>query len=134
MENQKVKTQGSLAVLLVSELKKSEKYYQDVLGCEVADVWVIRNGLTGLGFKLIQAESPEDISPNSKPGKIIWDVYTYVDDFEALDNLYEEFNDNGATIAIEPKETNFDWGSWKEFSVQDPDGYVIGFGAGKKDN
>ncbi|HET7579264.1 MAG TPA: VOC family protein [Bacillales bacterium] len=131
-EVQKVNTQGSLVVLLVSDMEKSQTFYQNVLGCEVTDFWVVRNGLTGLGFKLIQAGDPNDIQPNSKIGKVVWDAYTYVDDFEALDNLYKEFKTNGATVALEPEVSDFDWGSWKEFSIQDPDGYVIGFGAGKK--
>lgn len=125
-------TQGSLVVLLVSDLKRSQTYYQDVFGCEVTDFWVVRNELSGLGFKLIQADNHEQIVPNSTNEKVIWDAYTYVDDFDALDQLYKELSNNGATIATEPETSKFDWGFWKEFSVKDPDGYVIGIGAANK--
>ncbi|HET7656968.1 MAG TPA: hypothetical protein VFK37_01650 [Bacillales bacterium] len=81
---------------------------------------------------MLQADSPDKIAPNSKNGKLVWDAYTYVDDFEALDKLYEELKRNGAAFAVKPEISEFDRGSWKEFSIQDPDGYVIGFGSGKK--
>jgi catechol 2,3-dioxygenase-like lactoylglutathione lyase family enzyme len=120
---------SSLTVLLVKDLENSKKWYSDVLGCEVTDWWAIRDGLTGLAFKLLQAASPEDIRPN-KPGiseKAGWNVYAYVENWTELDALYHEFKAKGATIKVEP------WiyasgGPWKEFVIEDPDGYGIAFG------
>ncbi|CAK4870511.1 unnamed protein product [Aphanomyces euteiches] len=87
----------------------------------------LRYGLSGLAFKLLQAESPEDIRPNraAKGSEHVWDVYAYV---EVLENLYEELKSSGAIFAYELLIQEFDWGTWKEFAVKDPDGYVIGFG------
>jgi len=126
-EQVQAKIENSLTVLLVSDLEKSKEYYRDTLGCEVSDFWVVRDGF-GLGFKLIQAEDVGEVRPN----KETWNTYAYVKDFTSLDALYEEFKSNGAIIELEPVVSEFDWGSWKEFTVKDPDGYKIGFGSGVK--
>lgn len=120
---------SSLKVLLVSDLEKSKKYYEEVLGCEVTDWWVIRDGFSGLGIKLLQAESPQDVCPN-KPAKgtnVSFDLYCYVENWKALDELYDEYKLKGANIVIEPwiDEEN---GPWKEFAIKDLDHYCIAFG------
>ncbi|GIN84927.1 hypothetical protein J6TS2_13130 [Heyndrickxia sporothermodurans] len=127
-EKVKAKIENSLTVLLVSDLEKSKIYYQDVVGCEVTDFWAVRDDF-GLGFKLIQAEDINDIKPN----KGTWNTYAYVENFQSLDALYEEFISNGAIIDSEPIISEFEWGSWKEFSIKDLDGYSIGFGSAKKE-
>ncbi|MGE8205720.1 VOC family protein [Heyndrickxia sp. NPDC080065] len=124
----KAKIENSLTVLLVSDLEKSKKYYEDALGCDVNEQWAVRDDF-GLGFKLIQAKDIEDVRPN----KDTWNTYAYVKTHNNLDALYDEYKTNGAIIASEPKVTEFDWGAWKEFSIKDLDGYVIGFGSGRKD-
>ncbi|MEC0248497.1 VOC family protein [Paenibacillus chitinolyticus] len=126
-EQVKAKIENSLTVLLVSDLEKSNQYYRDVLGCEVNDVWAIRDDF-GLGFKLIQAKDPQDVIPN----KGTWNTYAYVENFSGLDALYEELKAKGATIALEPIVEDHDWGSWKEFAIKDIDGYIIGFGSGNR--
>ncbi|WP_336786669.1 VOC family protein [Paenibacillus sp. MMO-177] len=124
----KARIENSLTVLLVSDLARSQKYYAEALGCEVSDYWVVRDNF-GLGFKLIQAEDSNDVRPN----KGIWNTYAYVHTIQDLDLLYAELKANGAIFEAEPVLSEHDWGVWKEFSVKDPDGYVIGFGSGKKD-
>jgi lactoylglutathione lyase len=126
-EQIKAKIENSLTVLLVSDLEKSKQYYRDALGCEVEEHWAVRDDF-GLGFKLIQAGDIQDVIPN----KGTWNTYAYTKDFKVLDALYEELKANGAIIASEPITTEQDWGSWKEFSVRDLDGYLIGFGSGTK--
>ncbi|AHV99625.1 VOC family protein [Paenibacillus sabinae] len=123
----KGKIESSLTVLLVSDLERSKSYYQNALGCETTEWWAVRDDF-GLGFKLIQADDPNDVRPNTGT----WNTYAYTESIAALDVLYEEFRANGAMIVEEPKVSEFDWGLWKEFSVKDPDGYVIGFGSGAK--
>jgi catechol 2,3-dioxygenase-like lactoylglutathione lyase family enzyme len=123
------KIENSLTVLLVSELEKSKKYYEDVLSCEVNEHWAIRDDF-GLGFKLIQAKDLNDVRPN----KGTWNTYAYVNNHTELDALFDELKTNGAIIVSEPNLTEFDWGVWKEFSIRDLDGYVIGFGSGNKTN
>ncbi|MDF2720851.1 MAG: hypothetical protein K0Q59_526 [Paenibacillus sp.] len=120
---------SSLKVLLVSDLEKSKDFYQNVLGCEVTEWWAIRDGLSGLGLKLLQARSPEDVRPN-KPAEGLdapVDVYCYVDNWKSLDALYKEFTEKNVVIVKEP------WidpsgGPWKEFIIQDIDRYCIAFG------
>lgn len=120
---------SSLKVLLVSNLEKSQAFYQNVLGCEVTEWWVIKDGFTGLALKLLQAESPADIQPNkpSKGYQVGFDVYCYTENWAALDELYDEFSKNGAKIAIEPW-VDPNAGPWKEFAIYDIDGYCIAFG------
>ncbi|MFF2481407.1 VOC family protein [Paenibacillus sp. NPDC058071] len=129
MEAIKPKVENSLTVLLVSDFVQSKAYYEQALGCEVNEFWAIRDGF-GLGFKLVQAESKEDVRPN----KDTWNTYAYVRTHAELDALYEEFKANGAIIASEPVVTEHDWGAWKDFSISDPDGYVIGFGSGNRND
>ncbi|MDR6884018.1 VOC family protein [Bacillus sp. 3255] len=127
VEVMRTKVENSLTVLLVSDFEKSKRYYENALGCEVNEHWAIRDNF-GLGFKLLQAANREDVRPNQGT----WNTYAYVKDHHALNCLYEELKSNGAMIASEPQVTEYDWGTWKDFSVQDPDGYVIGFGSGSK--
>lgn len=129
MEIIKARIENSLTVLLVSNFEQSKKYYKDALGCEVNEHWAIRDDF-GLGFKLIQAADLDDVRPN----KDTWNTYAYVKTHNELDTLYEELKSNGAIIVNEPKVTEQDWGAWKDFSVQDLDGYVIGFGSGNKNS
>ncbi|MBY0148731.1 VOC family protein [Neobacillus niacini] len=127
---------SSLKVLLVSDLEKSKQYYRNVLGCEVTDWWVIREGFTGLGIKLLQANSTEDVRPNrlekgfSQPAP---DIYCYVENWAALDELYMEFKEKAATFVIEPW-IDEEAGPWKEFAISDPDNYCIAFGGTNKNS
>lgn len=126
--NQKI--HSSLKVLLVSNLEVSMRFYKDVMGCEVTEWWVIRDGFTGLGIKLIQADTKEEVRPNrlaAKNKKTIPDIYCYVENWDTLEELYEEFKSNGAKVVIEPW-VDQEGGPWKEFAVVDPDEYCIAFG------
>jgi lactoylglutathione lyase len=118
-----------LKVLLVSDIERAKNYYSEVLGCEVTDWWVLRDGFTGLAIKLLAARDPQDIKPNSPAAGMEhgFDLYCYVENWQSLDELYNEFKTKGATIVMEP------WvdaknGPWKEFALQDLDGYTIAFG------
>ncbi|MEK5643896.1 hypothetical protein BK138_17450 [Paenibacillus rhizosphaerae] len=120
---------SSLTVLSVSDVARSRAYYRDVLGFDVTDWWAQRDGLSGLALKLHQSPDPARIYPNPpEPGSELGiDVSAYVDTWAALDSLYEEFKSKGAVFAMEP--TIFaDGGPWKEFVVEDPDGYHLAFG------
>jgi lactoylglutathione lyase len=120
---------SSLKVLIVSDLEKSQNFYRDILGCEVTEWWVIRDGFSGLGLKLLQANSPDDVQPN-KPAKgsdVSIDVYCYVESWKSLDELYEEFAEKNVSIVKEPW-VDLSGGPWKEFIIKDIDNYCIGFG------
>lgn len=120
---------SSLSVLSVSDLARSKQYYREVLGFDVTDWWAERDGLNGIALKLHQAPSPSAVHPNlPEPGAELGiDVYAYVENWTALDSLYEEFKSKGAIIAQEPV-IYADGGPWKEFVVKDPDGYHLSFG------
>jgi len=58
---------STIQVRLVTDLKKSQEYYRDVLGCTVDD-WghAERDGMLII---LQQAVSPEDVRPNAPSKK-----------------------------------------------------------------
>ncbi|MCZ8522858.1 MULTISPECIES: VOC family protein [Paenibacillus] len=120
---------SSLSVLMVSDLERSKSFYRDVLGFNVTDWWVERDGLGGMALKLLQAPDPSAVRPNPpQTGEpLAYDVYAYVENWEALDALYEEFRSKGAVFGGEPV-IYPDGGPWKEFVVQDCDGYGLAFG------
>ncbi|MFD0694397.1 VOC family protein [Paenibacillus sp. GCM10027628] len=128
---------SSLTAFMVSDLERSKQFYREVLGFDVTDWWAVRDGLQGLALKLLQAPTPQDVKPNppENEGARAFDVYAYTDDWTSLDSLYEEFRNKGAVISGEPVVMP-DFGPWKEFIVQDPDGYHIAFGGvdGRKAN
>lgn len=95
---------SSLKVLLVSDLERSKLFYREILGCDVTEWWAIRDGFTGLALKLLQAQSLEDVCPNkpAKNSQMGIDVYCYVENWKALDELYHEFKSKGAKITLEP--------------------------------
>jgi len=120
---------SSLTVLLVSDLKASKTFYKEKLSCNVTEWWAIRDGFTGLAIKLLQANSPDDVKPNkpTKGSNVGIDVYCYVENWTALDALYQEFTAKEVSIAIEPW-IDESGGPWKEFAIKDIDGYCIAFG------
>jgi lactoylglutathione lyase len=127
--NTKRQIHSSLKVLVVSDIERARNYYSEVLGCEVTDWWVLRDGFTGLAIKLLEAREPQDVKPNP-PAKGMeqgFDLYCYVENWQSLDELYSEFKAKGARIVIDPwvDESN---GPWKEFALKDLDGYCIAFG------
>jgi catechol 2,3-dioxygenase-like lactoylglutathione lyase family enzyme len=120
---------SSLTALMVSDVARSQHYYREVLGFDVTDWWAVRDGLQGIALKLLKAPHSTDIKPNpaEQGGSRPYDVYAYVDNWAQLDSLYEEFRGKEAIISGEPIIYS-DGGPWKEFIVEDPDGYHLAFG------
>ncbi|MCD9023621.1 VOC family protein [Cohnella silvisoli] len=120
---------SSLTVFMVTNLERSKQYYREVLGFDVTDWWAQRDGLQGLALKLLQSPAGAGATPNPpEPGSDTGvDVYAYVEDWTALDQLYSEFTSKGAKISREPI-VYADGGPWKDFVVEDPDGYHLAFG------
>jgi predicted enzyme related to lactoylglutathione lyase len=117
---------SSSAVLLVADLDHSITYYRDRLGfdCEAhgdpSDFCVAKRD--GVIILLALCEDPDRIVPNWKIVDKIWNVYIRVDDVEAI---YIEVRGRGARIDY----TLYDAPSgFREFGVQDPDGYDVGIG------
>ncbi|WP_445490914.1 VOC family protein [Niallia sp. 03133] len=128
----------TIQVRLVSDLKKSQAYYRDILGCKV-DNWghAERDGMTIL---LQQANSPDEVQPNALSKKrpdyptnwegpdFGWDTYIHVS-WHDLDSLVEEVRGNGGYIAVEPfTGTHGNW-EFKNTCIKDPDGYNIVLGS-----
>jgi catechol 2,3-dioxygenase-like lactoylglutathione lyase family enzyme len=121
---------SALTVFMVTDLARSRQYYREVLGFDVTDWWAERGGLQGLALKLLQAPSGKSANPNPPEEGVSdtgVDVYAYVDNWTELGLLYEEFKSKGAVISREPTVYS-DGGPWKEFVVEDPDGYHLAFG------
>lgn len=141
METQS-KTKGkfgqSIQVRLVSDLKKSQVYYRDVLGCKV-DNWghAERDGMIII---LQQANSQEDVRPNALSKKrqdyptewqgpeFGWDTFVHVS-WDDLDILVEEIRRNGGVIAVEPFIGSHGIWEFKNSCIKDPDGYSIVLGS-----
>jgi catechol 2,3-dioxygenase-like lactoylglutathione lyase family enzyme len=117
---------GISPVLLVPDLERSAAYYRDRLGFR-CDVFGDQPGFATAErdeatILLALCEEPARIVPNCRIVDNIWNVYIRVDDVEGI---YAEVQERGAgidyTIYNAPS-------GFREFGVQDPDGYDIAFG------
>ena len=113
-------------MLLIANVERSVAYYRDRLGfaCEVYGdppdfVVAVRDEAIIL---LALCPTPERIVPNWRIVDMTWNAFIRVDDVEAV---YAEIQERGAGIDY----TLYDAPSgFREFGVQDPDGYDIAFG------
>jgi predicted enzyme related to lactoylglutathione lyase len=117
---------GSSAVLLVADIGRSVEYYRDRLGftCEVhgdpLDFVVARRDDVVILMAL--CEDAERIVPNWRIVPNVWNVFIRVDDVEAI---YAEVQRRGAPIDYSLYDAP---SGFREFGVQDPDGYDIAIG------
>jgi uncharacterized glyoxalase superfamily protein PhnB len=112
-------------VLLVASIDSAASYYRDRLGfeCEFrGDPRVMAVHRDQATILLVLTDEPELIVPHWRVVTNMWNAYVLVDDVEAM---YAEVRERGATIDYEPYDSP--WG-FREFGVQDRDGYDIGFG------
>ena len=137
LTNQRARLGQTIQVRLVSDFKKSQAYYRDVLGCQVDD-WghAERDDMI---FILQQAVSPDDVRPNAASQKrpdyptewegpeYGWDTFIHIG-WDDLDVLVEEVRGKGGTIAIEPFVGAHGKWEFKNAYIQDPDGYNIVLG------
>jgi catechol 2,3-dioxygenase-like lactoylglutathione lyase family enzyme len=117
---------GISPVLLVSDLERSVAYYRDQLGFDrevhgdPPDFAAARRDQATILLAL--CDEPARIVPNWQIVHNIWNAYLRVDDVESV---YREVQERGAgidyTIYNAPS-------GFREFGVQDPDGYDIAFG------
>ncbi|MGD6844615.1 VOC family protein [Bacillus infantis] len=138
IQQKKAKIVKTIQVRLVSDLKKSQEYYRDVLGCKIDD-WghAERDGMTII---LQQSDSLEDVQPNAASRKrsdyptdwegpeFGWDTFIHVS-WDDLDALVEEIRGKGGNIRVEPfTGTHGKW-QFKNACITDPDGYNLVLGA-----
>lgn len=120
------KLTGSAPILAVNDVKISAEYYRDKLGFTITNVFgappyfaIIQRDNLSMMF----AKAPKDkIVPNWKIVEKTSNVYFWVNN---IDELYEEFIDNGADIDYELYTTPY---GIREFGINDPDDYDIAFG------
>jgi predicted enzyme related to lactoylglutathione lyase len=117
---------GCSPVLLVADVERSTAYYRDRLGftCEVygdpPDFVVAKRDEATILMAL--CEDPERIVPNWAIVDKVWNVFIRVDDVEAF---YAEVKERGAPIDYSLYDAP---SGFREFGVQDPDGYDIAIG------
>jgi predicted enzyme related to lactoylglutathione lyase len=117
---------GISPVLLVADLHRSVEFYRDALGfkCEVygdpPDFAVASRDAAVILLAL--AANPERLVPHWQIRDKTWNAYIRVDDVDAI---YAEVQARGARIDYTIYDAPH---GFREFGVQDPDGYDIAFG------
>ncbi|MDQ0229493.1 VOC family protein [Metabacillus malikii] len=131
----------TIQVRLVSDFQAAKRYYQEVFGCQV-DGWghVERDEMI---FILQQANSPADVQPNTRSKKrndyptewegpdFGWDSFIHVE-WTDFDLLVNEFQNNGAIVAVEPFTGSHGEYEFKNVIFHDLDKYSIVLGAMRK--
>ena len=107
--------EGISPILNVSDMKRSLRFYDDLLGFENAE-WGDENftGVSRDGFTILLCKSGQ-----GQPG-----TWIYIG-IENARQVYEDLSSKGVTILMEP--TNRPWAL--EVNVEDPDGHVLRFGS-----
>ena len=109
-------------VIAVHDLRKSARYYQEVLGFEVREIadpgwrFFIRDQCVIMAGECRDALSPHELGDHS------YFAYLEVDD---IDRFYEAVTARGATVI--KKLRNEPWGM-REFGLRTVDGHRIMFG------
>ena len=119
--------------LTVSNIERSIRFYEDALGFVVtfaipgpdgAPVHAgLENGTASLMVGLPMTESPRS-ADTSPPGRGV-NLYVGVAATDDIDALFERAKRSGASVVQEP--TDEFWGD-HDWSIADPDGYVITVG------
>ena len=111
----------------VADIQTASAYYRDILGFTIDRLWgdppvfcmPHRDRMT---IMLSEVADPTRIRPNGADGES-WDAYFWVTDADAL---FLEFKTRGALVVHEPLYRPYYQN--QEFAIQDPDGYILGFG------
>ena len=130
MENQikenKTTIRHSSSIFFVSDRKKTLDYYEKLgFTCDESFGFVQRGGLEMI---LHETVNIDDINPNyPSHGVDALDLFAIV---EGVEKLYEKFKSAGAVFRYHLRITEY---GMKEFAIQDPDGYSLGFGESLND-
>jgi catechol 2,3-dioxygenase-like lactoylglutathione lyase family enzyme len=117
---------GASPVLLVADVARSVEYYRDRLGfaCDLhgdPPDFVVAARDEAIILRALCAD-PDRIVPNWRIVDKVWNAYVRVDDVDAL---YADVQKGGAEIDYSLYDAP---SGFREFGVQDPDGYDIAFG------
>jgi len=111
-----------MAVLEVSDVKRSAAFYRDELGFEPGRFWGDPPAFCIVGRDTVTIALDQSRDSGRKPQNQYWAVYVYVDN---LDEVLKDLKARGVTIARGPEDTVYDC---REIDVADPDGHLICFG------
>jgi catechol 2,3-dioxygenase-like lactoylglutathione lyase family enzyme len=118
---------GHATVLLVADVERSTEYYRDALGFETGR-WEVNPehyghaSREGCHLQFARFDGARARPNHEEAPPDMFDVYLWVDDVEAL---HEELTGRGAKVVHGPVEQAY---GFRELRVQDPDGYILGFG------
>jgi catechol 2,3-dioxygenase-like lactoylglutathione lyase family enzyme len=113
-------------VIAVPDLARSEAYYRDVLGFEVAALGDFGWRVYTRGACVIMAGECPDALPPAALGDHSYFAYLAVDGAAALDAYHAEVAARGSEVIKPPRDEP--WGM-REFGVRTADGHRIMFGA-----
>ena len=116
---------GVIPVFLVDDVIETVEYYRDVLGFEVDFVY----GEPPIYGSVSREDAIINVSKSDPPGRRNSvaaagtgngvDAYVVVSD---IDDVYEELQHHGATIAVEIKSQEY---GMREFQIEDLNGYKL---------
>ena len=118
---------GLAPVLLVPDVEAALEHYRELLGFDVEPYLdggeAIYGYATRDGCNLHLARCEEGARPNDRVSPMMFDVYLWADDVEAL---HDEFVARGADVLHPPVDRPY---GLREIRVRDLNGYVLGIGA-----
>ncbi len=123
----RAKFTASAPLLLVRDVVAAAAHYETAMGFTQGKFYgeppcftII--GRDGMYVMLRQADSPDQVVPNTQIMDQLWDMYFWVDDVESL---FAEFTARGAIIDYGLCDQPY---GCREFGTRDLDGHDIGFG------
>lgn len=119
-----MRIEASCPHFFVRDLRRSVRFYVDVLGFDEPDLWGEPPSFampSRDGFVVMLAESP-DFEPSPNGRRDCWDAYFWVDE---VDGFYESLLSREVDIVHGPEVR--DLYGMKELGIRDPDGYMLVF-------
>jgi len=119
--------------LMVDDVQATVEWYERVFDAEVTatlptdggtEPWWAQLGIGDASLMIQERESLTEKLPGLEGASIGGSVAFYIDVDDA-DGLYEDLEAAGVEIHKEPHETDF---GWRQFAVEDCNGYVLWFG------
>lgn len=127
--NKTYKLVNCAPVLLTKDIKKTAEYYKNYLGFRTEEHFDSSEQFAALyrdetEIIIVQAKFGEVLSNRCKFGAG-YDVYLVPESIEGVDDIFEQLKEKGVKIDSPPSLKPY--GSY-EFSIEDIDGHIIGFG------
>ena len=114
----------SAFVLFVSNIEQSKRFYQNILGLEIAMDLGINVGFTN-GLALWQKDYALNVIHGTKTPPVKGNDVEIYFETGAIDRAWEAARSQGVEVVHEPREQR--WGQ-RVFRVCDPDRFIVEFG------